>query len=137
MSGGAGGRCHPAGEPTACSAVDDAGVDAAVDAADGGLPVGAFKALAVGQEFACAITMDGSQVSCWGENVIGQLGDGSFIDRPTAAPIGEPGPWRAIAAGSYHACAIKDSGALFCWGEAAYGQVDGSNANQTPPRHPL
>ena len=39
--------------------------------------------------------------------------------------IAEPGPWKAIGSGYGHVCAIKESGALFCWGAGLEGQIDG------------
>lgn len=118
---GAGGRCHPADQPAACSAAGDAGIDAP----DGGLPTGAFSALAVGDRFACAIGRVDREVYCWGDNGLGQLGDGTLTTRGAAAVIAEPGPWKAVGAGTYHACAIKESGEAYCWGSGDRGQVDG------------
>jgi len=33
------------------------------------------------------------------------------------------GGFKALASGSYHACAIRDTGVLACWGSNAYGQI--------------
>lgn len=131
---GAGGRCHPAGEPAACTAGDDGGGDGASDAAgdadvDGPSPTGAFTALAVGNEFACAIGASDRQIYCWGSNLDGQLGDGTTVRHAAAAAIVEAGPWQAVTAGAYHACGIKEGGALYCWGAASYGQVDGTQSS--------
>lgn len=120
---GEGGQCHPAGQPTACSAGGDGGVDPP----DGGAPAGSFSALAVGQEFACAIGRADGEVYCWGNNFLGQLGDGTRISRGAAGVVAEPGPWKAIGAGTYHACAIKQTGEAYCWGAGDRGQVDGGN----------
>jgi alpha-tubulin suppressor-like RCC1 family protein len=120
------GVCHRDGEP-ACGTTDpDGGTD--------GAPItGVFKDLAVGRNFACAITRNTSDLVCWGGNSSGQLGDTTLVNRARARPIEEPGPWKSIGAGMYHACGIKESGELFCWGDASYGQVDGTQNNQNRP----
>jgi len=37
----------------------------------------------------------------------------------TPAPTGS---FKALASGTYHACAIRDSGELACWGSNSWGQ---------------
>jgi alpha-tubulin suppressor-like RCC1 family protein len=42
--------------------------------------------VAAGVDHTC-ILADGDEVRCWGRNDQGQLGDGSFIDRPTPGVV--------------------------------------------------
>lgn len=79
-------------------------------------------ALALGDNFACALRAGGSVV-CWGDNGVGQLGAGAGADSsvPTAVP-GLTGV-RAIAAGSAFACAIDASRQVVCWGPNDTGQI--------------
>jgi alpha-tubulin suppressor-like RCC1 family protein len=77
--------------------------------------------------FTCALERAG-QVHCWGANTLGQLGTGS----PNAAPNPSPavtGVSDAIAiwVGYEHACAVRRTGEVKCWGAAGNGQV-GSGA---------
>jgi alpha-tubulin suppressor-like RCC1 family protein len=82
----------------------------------------------------CAIKQDGS-LWCWGANWYGQLGDGTYTGRNTPGP----GPIMAsgvssVAAGSYHTCAIKQDGSLWCWGANWYGQLgNGTQVQKTTP----
>ena len=66
----------------------------------------------------CAILLSGG-LECWGANAEGQLGlDDGFpaTDRERPIAIASPGPWRVVATGQGHTCAIAASGHLFCWG---------------------
>ena len=84
------------------------------------LGIAGAKDLAVGGEFACALT--GVDVQCWGSNKTGQLGRGSFGAK--AFPIGSipPSPQTVlsnavqVALGDSHGCALLSSGEVHCWG---------------------
>jgi uncharacterized protein (TIGR03382 family) len=86
--------------------------------------------VAVGAHFTCA-RLDDGQVRCWGSNSRGQLGVGSERYHGwSEASMGEalpavplPGPAIDVAAGSEHACALLDDGAVHCWGANASGQL--------------
>lgn len=70
---------------------------------------------------ACGLTPAG-EAWCWGDNGLGQLGDGS--DAPRARPVRVAGDLRfsKIAAGGGFTCAVETSGAPYCWGAGATGQ---------------
>lgn len=101
-------------------------------------------AITAGASHTCVIVDDGS-VRCWGNGVSGRLGYGntaSIGDNETPAAAGpvDIGAGRravAIAAGDFHTCAIRDDGALVCWGFGEGGQLGrGGTAdigdNETP-----
>jgi len=80
-----------------------------------GLPSG-VAALARGDEHTCALLASG-RVKCWGGNRLGQLGDGTFTDRP--APVDVAGldeEVRELSAGSMHTCVLTSTGRVKCWG---------------------
>lgn len=96
--------------------------------------------VAVGEDHSCALRHDGSVV-CWGHNAKGQLGSkpeksefealdpvgitterASGYSRDASAVDGLSGV-RHIAAGAYHTCAIVNDGSVWCWGDAAAGQL--------------
>ncbi len=82
----------------------------------------AVQGLGVGQNFSCALAA--GKVQCWGANALGQLGDGTRVDRTSPVTVLDLGPGvRAISAGTNHACAITASSALKCWGANAGGQT--------------
>ena len=96
---------------------------------DGSDVVGAV-AVAAGYDSACALldldTQQG-QLRCWGRNLKGQLGDGTFVASRTAVSVtledGTPLTGAThLAAGDGHVCATA-GGALLCWGESNWGQL--------------
>jgi hypothetical protein len=74
----------------------------------------------------CAVTTGGELV-CWGDNTMGQIGNGKYgrslpdarVLQPTLIiPKGAT----AVSAGYFHTCAIVD-GMLYCWGSNVAGQI--------------
>jgi alpha-tubulin suppressor-like RCC1 family protein len=73
--------------------------------------------------FTCALTTSGG-VWCWGQNHQGQLGDGTTTDRFTPAEVtGFTAPVVKVACGAFHACALDEEQALWCWGSNDSGQL--------------
>src|SRR5947209_6415978 len=65
--------------------------------------------LAAGYHHICALLDDGS-VRCWGDNGVGQLGDGTFVSKSSPVPVSNLGPAISIASGSFTSCAITSAG---------------------------
>lgn len=87
--------------------------------------------LALGRNFACAALDDGS-LWCWGDNSLGQLGQGDFAPRSIAVRVPLPAV-RSASAGIAHACASTDDG-LWCWGANGTGALgDGSSVDRPAP----
>lgn len=90
-------------------------------------PLTNVRSIAAGDVFSMALKEDGTVLS-WGENFYGQLGDGTNDNRYSAVSVKTPtgGVLRgvkAIAAGYYHALALKRDGTLRAWGDNADGQL--------------
>lgn len=87
--------------------------------------------------FVCAAERSGA-LWCWGNNVHGQIGDGSTDNRHE--PVRVQGVHNAVqvTAGYQHACAVLRDGGLVCWGENADGQLgrEGGGRYLQPQRVP-
>ena len=80
--------------------------------------------VATGASHTCALR-EGGSVSCWGGNISGQLGTApadTFFSRSPVAVEGIDDA-TALAAGSGHTCAVRESGGVFCWGSNYHGQL--------------
>lgn len=87
-------------------------------------------AISAGAFHSLALKSDGT-VWAWGDNLSGQLGDGSQTSR--SSPVLTMSGVTAIAAGGFHSLALA-SGALFAWGNDYYGQLgDGSGYASVRP----
>ena len=90
------------------------------------------KDLAIGMVHACAV-LDDQTVKCWGENMVGQLGQGTYTLPIGISPnevanlppvnLGSGRTAKAVAVGDYHSCVILDNDTVKCWGENRSGQL--------------
>ncbi len=77
--------------------------------------------IATGEAHACLRTTAG-EVWCWGANELGQLGDGTKTNRPSAKKVeGLPSIVR-VATGTHHTCALAVDESLWCWGGNTQGE---------------
>ena len=95
---------------------------------------GAVTAIHAGDSFTCARLVSG-ELQCWGENLDGQLGDGTTTDRSTPVTVAALGTDVAeVDLGHFHACAETGTSAGFCWGDNTFGQLgDGSLSSSSTP----
>jgi len=82
----------------------------------------------------CAVTA-GGQVTCWGANWSGQLGDGTTTTRISPTTVAGLDGVVALAQGAaYHSCALRYDGTVWCWGSGSSGQLgDGRWQGSTRP----
>jgi hypothetical protein len=95
-------------------------------------------AVSAGWEHSCALLASG-EVRCWGSDSDGQLGDGdgnveSF--EPLPVPVVGLTDAEAVSTGDRHTCALRNGGAMVCWGRDARGQL-GNDALQEDSSVPV
>ena len=92
---------------------------------------GAVIAIAANGEYSLALVDDGSGTTgtlwAWGNNAVGQLGDGTTLNRSTPVSVGTLTGIQAIAAGTSHSVAIGFDGHAWAWGGNWNGQLGTGN----------
>ncbi|MSQ23289.1 MAG: hypothetical protein EXR58_01870 [Chloroflexi bacterium] len=85
------------------------------------------------RSFSLAVKRDGS-VWGWGNNSLGQLGNGSTVDQPSPVQVPDLAGVVTISAGGHHSLALKSDGTVWAWGYNDSGQLgDGTTINRQSP----
>jgi alpha-tubulin suppressor-like RCC1 family protein len=88
--------------------------------------------VAAGGHHTCAIVSGG--VQCFGSNLYGQIGDGTFVPAKKATAVMGSSNATAIALGDTHSCAKRADGTVMCWGSNGFGELgDGSTTAKNAP----
>jgi alpha-tubulin suppressor-like RCC1 family protein len=74
-----------------------------------------------GSYFSCGVTQSRAAY-CWGENLDGELGDGTTTSWSTPVPVAGVHGFAAVGAGWYHTCGMTTSG-VYCWGYNGHSQL--------------
>lgn len=100
------------------------------------LPTGTkVTAVRAGCEFSLALT-SGGKVLAWGDNIYGQLGDGTKTHRETPVRVHLPAGTKvkAISAGEQFGLALTTTGHILAWGRNTLGQLgNGTNTDSATP----
>ncbi|HMH46749.1 MAG TPA: hypothetical protein VK538_03455, partial [Solirubrobacteraceae bacterium] len=90
-------------------------------------------AVAGGLAYSLALLENG-EVRAWGSNNVGQLGDGTIIDKYLPVAVKEVSNVTAISAGEHHNLALLSDGTVMAWGYNGYGQLgDGEETERHAP----
>ncbi len=95
--------------------------------------VSGATAIAVASSSACAIVAGGA-VQCWGDNGVGELGNGTMTSSMTPVTVSGLSGALALTAGAGHTCALLSGGTVSCWGSNDFGQLgDGTTSDASAP----
>lgn len=87
-----------------------------------------WRTVKAGKSHSLGIKTNGT-LWAWGNNTLGQLGDGSAVAKSTPVRIGSDLDWQKLAAGNNHSLAIKADGTLWAWGLNTRGQLGNGVTN--------
>ena len=97
-----------------------------------------FTSVAAGFFHTCGV-LDGT-ATCWGQDWMGQLGDGvAGENRGTPAPVDGGLRFVVLRGGFQYTCGLTSSGAAYCWGDRDHGSLGNGNpasGTETPPTCP-
>src|SRR5262245_41844661 len=71
--------------------------------------------VSAGWSHGCGINAN-NRAFCWGQNLFGQLGDGTNTDHDLPVAVTTTQRFRLLDAGFFTTCAVTTEDRLFCWG---------------------
>ncbi len=91
-----------------------------------------FAAVSAGFDHSCGVTTAGVAY-CWGDNVFGQLGDGTTTNRPMPVAVAGGLSFAAVSTKG-HTCGVTTAGDAYCWGQNVRAQLgDGTTTDRLTP----
>ncbi len=85
-----------------------------------------LKAVSAEGDYTCALTTT-NRAWCWGQNLGGQLGDGTQQERTRPVAVVGGKQFRQLSAGWAHTCAVTPADKAFCWGDNTGGDLGNGN----------
>lgn len=81
-----------------------------------------WQKVSTGSDHTLAIKTDGT-LWAWGGNYVGQLGDGTTVQKTEPTPIGISNMWEKIAAGQGHSLGLLTDATTWAWGYNGFGEL--------------
>ena len=78
----------------------------------------------------------GGAAFAWGENLYGNLGDGTNTDRNSPVPVTGGLTFGSLTMGGFHTCGLSSIGAAYCWGVNLDGELGDGTNTQGDLQHP-
>lgn len=76
-------------------------------------------------------------VCVWGDNSVGQLGDGTAVNRSTPVTAADLSAITMVSAGWQHGIALKSDGTVWTWGDNTHGQLGDGTTSGRPSPNPV
>ncbi|MCI0855492.1 MAG: hypothetical protein J4N98_02290 [Chloroflexi bacterium] len=94
---------------------------------------GPVATVSTGFAHTCIVTTSGD-TQCWGGNYVGQLGDGTQLNKAQpVAVVALPSDTSIVETGYDHTCALLVTGGMMCWGLGVLGQLGTDLINSNSP----
>ena len=123
-----------AGEQTMKATAGSLSTELTATAVDPGPAFLSAAQVTTGNLAQCAVSAAG-ELSCWGDNANGLVGDGTTAFRSFPIAINPTGvAFAHVSVGSTNACALTTTGAAYCWGT---GSANGDGSFGTPRLTPV
>jgi len=81
-----------------------------------------FSSIVAGGKLTCGVDASGAAY-CWGNNVYGQLGDGTMTPNSSPQLVAGGHHFAQLIAGLFHVCGITTEQDAYCWGSDDAGQL--------------
>lgn len=96
-----------------------------------------WQMIAPNSRFSAGIQTDGT-LWTWGENLSGELGNGTLLGQLYPVQVGTDSDWSYVSCGNQFAYAIKNDGTLWSWGNNTNGELsDGTTTSKLLPTQVL
>jgi alpha-tubulin suppressor-like RCC1 family protein len=96
--------------------------------------IGGVRTVAAGDDYTCVVMQGTGGLRCWGSNLMGQYGNGTYTtDRASPPDFDVLTGVRSVALGQFHLCALLETGGLRCWGGYVLPDGSGTSEQLTPP----
>lgn len=80
--------------------------------------------ISTAEKHSCAVALN-QRALCWGDNTLGNLGDGTTNASDVPVLVAGSNTFSSISAGANHTCALTTDGRAFCWGTNLFGELGG------------
>jgi alpha-tubulin suppressor-like RCC1 family protein len=99
----------------------------------GAAGIGFSYQIAVSVQHTCALA-DNSVAYCWGQNLKGQIGDGSITQRNLPTRVGGVLRFSRMGVSNGITCALTLAGKAYCWGSNGFAGIgDGTTTDRSVP----
>lgn len=94
----------------------------------------AFASISSGDNHTCGVALSPKGAAyCWGQNFLGQIGDGSKTDRFAPVLVSGGINFFSVSAGNGFTCGLAVDGSAYCWGAGSAALGNGSYQQTSVP----